>query len=46
MQFNTLPRIFLEEFPQSTGSFITCIEHRYAVVLFSFSGHDASFSLM
>jgi hypothetical protein len=27
-------------------SFITCIEHRYAVVLFGFSGHDATFSLM
>jgi hypothetical protein len=33
-------------YPQSAGSFITCIEHRYAVVLFGFSGHDATFSLM
>jgi hypothetical protein len=33
-------------YPQSTGSFITCIEHRYAVVLLGFSGHDATFSLM
>ena len=32
--------------PQSASSFITCIEHRYAVVLFGFSGHDATFSLM
>jgi hypothetical protein len=31
---------------QSAGSFITCIEHRYAVVLFGFSGHDATFSLI
>jgi hypothetical protein len=33
-------------YPQSAASFITCIEHRYAVVLFGFSGHDATFSLM
>ena len=33
-------------YPQSAGSFITCIEHRYAVVLIGFSGHDATFSLM
>jgi hypothetical protein len=33
-------------YPQSAGSFITCIEHRYAVVLFGFSGHDATFSSM
>ena len=33
-------------YPQSAGSFITCIEHRYAVVLLGFSGHDATFSLM
>ena len=33
-------------YSQSAGSFITCIEHRYAVVLFGFSGHDATFSLM
>ena len=31
---------------QFAGSFITCIEHRYAVVLFGFSGHDATFSSM
>ena len=24
-------------YPQSAGSFITCIEHRYAVVLLGFS---------
>jgi hypothetical protein len=34
------------EYPQSAGSFITCIEHHYAVVLLGFSGHDATFSLM
>jgi hypothetical protein len=33
-------------YPQSTGSFITCIEYRYAVVLLGFSGHDATFSSM
>ena len=33
-------------YPQSAGSFITCIEHRYVVVLLGFSGHDATFSLM
>jgi hypothetical protein len=33
-------------YPQSAGSFITGIEHRYAVVLLGFSGHDATFSLM
>ena len=33
-------------YPQSAGSFITCIKHRYAVVLLGFSGHDATFSLM
>jgi hypothetical protein len=33
-------------YPQSAGSFITCIEHRYAVALLGFSGHDATFSLM
>ena len=33
-------------YPQSAGSFITCIEHRYAIVLLGFSGHDATFSLM
>jgi hypothetical protein len=33
-------------YPQFAGSFITCIEHRYAVVLLGFSGHDATFSLM
>jgi hypothetical protein len=33
-------------YPQSAGFFITCIEHRYAVVLLGFSGHDATFSLM
>ena len=33
-------------YPQSAGFSITCIEHRYAVVLLSFSGHDATFSLM
>jgi hypothetical protein len=33
-------------YPQSAGSFITCIEHRYAVVLLGFSGHDVTFSLM
>ena len=31
-------------YPQSVGSFITCIEHRYAVVLLGFSDHDATFS--
>jgi hypothetical protein len=30
----------------AVGSFITCIEHRYAVVLLGFSGRDAIFSLM
>jgi hypothetical protein len=30
----------------SAGSFITYIEHRYAVVLLGFSGHDATLSLM
>ena len=33
-------------YPQSAGCFITYIEHRYAVVLLGFSGHDATFSLM
>ena len=33
-------------YPESTGSFITCIEHAYVVVLFGFSGHDATFPLM
>jgi hypothetical protein len=32
--------------PESAGSFITSMEHVYAVVLFGFSGHDAIFSLM
>jgi hypothetical protein len=35
-----------EKWVCNTGSFITCIEHRRAVVLFGFSGHDATFSLM
>ena len=34
------------EFEHWTSSFITCIEHRYAVVLLGFSDHDATFSLM
>jgi hypothetical protein len=33
-------------YPQSAGSFIICFEHRYAVVLLGFSGHDATFSLI
>jgi hypothetical protein len=33
-------------YPQSASSFITCIEHRYAVVLLDFSGPGATFSLM
>ena len=33
-------------YPQSAGSLITCIEHRYPVLLFGFSGHDATFSSM
>ena len=39
---------FLHIWPFSlfAGSFITCIEHRYAVVLLGFSGHDATFPLM
>jgi hypothetical protein len=39
---------FLHIWPFSLfpGSFITCIEHHYAVVLLGFSGHDATFSLM
>ena len=31
-------------YPQFAGFFITCIEHRYAVVLLGFSGHDATFT--
>jgi hypothetical protein len=34
------------EFEHWTSSFITCIEHRYAVVLLGFSDHDATFSSM
>jgi hypothetical protein len=33
-------------YPQSASSFVTCIEHRYVVVLFGFSGPGATFSLM
>ena len=33
-------------YSQSADSFITCIEHRHAVVLFGFSGHDATLSLI
>jgi hypothetical protein len=32
--------------PIELGSFITCIEHRNAVVLLGFSGHEDTFSLM
>ena len=33
-------------YPQSAGSFFTCIEHRFVVVRLGFSGQDATFSLM
>ena len=49
MKFNTLPRILLEKWDipnPPVPSLLNCIEHRYAVVLFGFSGHDATFSLM
>ena len=33
-------------YTESSGSYITYIEHRCAVVLFGFSGHDVTFSLI
>jgi len=45
MKFNTLPRIFLEEYdiPNPPAPSLLVLN---TVVLFGFSGHDATFSLM